>query len=281
MFTEPVSTEIVCQVSDQDQRQLLQKHFELFYAILPENRFIPDAVSETAHGVLRCLSGVPMPYLNVVFESPDSAADGDACIEQQLAYFHKAKMPFVWYVSEEGGSEFKEKLIRHGFQDVGVFRGVIGPLDQPIPTPEVPDGCSIELIQDEAALDEFNELVGSTFGFSEESKALFKQALRKAADAGTMFHWGFRKEGKIVSALSTFIEGNMVSFWNGASVPEVRKQGCSTALRRLALQHAVARGCRVGASYLMAEGLAFGICSKLGYQTKWRFNAFLAPGSLE
>ena len=92
-----------------------------------------------------------------------------------------------------------------------------------------------------------------------------------------MYHWVARKNGQMVSAVSTLIEGDTASFWNGASLPTVRKQGLSTALRQLALQHAVSKGCRMGTSYLMAEGLALGICTKLGYETKWRFNAFLAP----
>ena len=73
------------------------------------------------------------------------------------------------------------------------------------------------------------------------------------------------------------IQDGIVSFWNGASIPELRKQGLSTALRRFSLQHAMANGARFGSSYLMSEGLAFGICSKLGYKTKWRFHAFVSP----
>lgn len=72
-----------------------------------------------------------------------------------------------------------------------------------------------------------------------------------------------------------------MSFWNGASLPEIRRQGLSTALRYFALRDAISKGCCFGASYLMSDGLAFGICSKLGYQTKWRFNAFLAPATLK
>jgi hypothetical protein len=51
------------------------------------------------------------------------------------------------------------------------------------------------------------------------------------------------------------IQDEIVSFSNGTSLPEVRKQGLSTALRRFALQHAQANGARFGSSYLMSEGL--------------------------
>jgi predicted GNAT family acetyltransferase len=91
------------------------------------------------------------------------------------------------------------------------------------------------------------------------------------------YHWVARKQGQVVSAVSTMIQDGVVSFWNGASSPELRKQGLSTALRRFSLQHAKTKGACYGSSYLMSEGLAFGICSKLGYTTKWRFHAFISP----
>ncbi len=279
MFTEPVSTEIICQVSNEDQRQILQEHFNLLYLMLTENHFVPNAAFETIKGVRRCLSGIPVPYHNAVFGCPENT-NWDECIDEQLSFFNEAKMPFVWYLNEEVSPEFKQKLLAHGFQDGGIFRGVIGALDKPIPSPEIPDDCVLELVQDEAAMEEFNELVCATFGIDGESRGMYKTVLWNATKTtdSTMFHWIARKQGKAVSALSTLIEGDVVSFWNGASIPEIRRQGLSTALRCLALKDATSRGCRLGVSYLMAEGLAFGICSKLGYQTKWRFNVFVSPG---
>ena|SRR3990167_2648965 len=124
-------------------------------------------------------------------------------------------------------------------------------------------------------MSEWTDLVCTVFGI-EKIKSEYEKVMWDAALQSKMFHWVVRKEGKVVSAVSTLIEGDAVSFWNGASLPEIRRQGLSTALRRFALQHAVARGCRVGTSYLMSEGLAYGICRQLGYETKWRFNVFLS-----
>jgi hypothetical protein len=280
MFTEPVSTEIVCQVACQDQRQLLQKHFSTMFRVYSEARLVPSAAFETDNGMERFLSGVASPFFNGVIGCP-LANDWDKRIDEQLAYFNKANVPFVWYLDEESSPEFKQKLIERGFQDGGIFRGVIGSLDKPIPNPEVSDDYILESVQDEATMDEFNELVCSTFGVQGVNKELYKKILWNGTKSKQrpMFHWIARKQGKIVSALTTFIEGDMVSFWNGASLPEVRCQGVSTALRRFALQAAVSRGCRIGASYLMSEGMALGICSKLGYEPKWRFNVFFSPSA--
>lgn len=167
-------------------------------------------------GVDRCLSGIPMVYHNAVLGVPNK--DWDSSIREQFVYFKEAKAPFVWYVDEEADPAFKEKLLEHGFQDGGIFRGVVGLLDKSIEAPEVPEGCTLELVEDLATMDEFNELVCATFGIQGESKTLYKKVMWDATESKEhpMFHWLARKDEKAVSAVSTILEGEMVSFWNGA-----------------------------------------------------------------
>jgi predicted GNAT family acetyltransferase len=176
------------------------------------------------------------------------------CIEEQLTYFANAKMPFCWYEDEESNPQFKQNLLDRGFTNGGVFQGVIGSLDKPLPPVVVPKEYILERVEDEVALEAFNDLVCEVFALQGITKEMFKQVNWNAMKNKDhpMFHWIARKEGKVVAAVSTLIQGQMVSFWNGATHPEYRKQGLSTALRCLALQDAISKGCRLGASYLMA-----------------------------
>lgn len=273
--------EIVSEISDEQQNQILKDHFYIAYRMFAGNQFIPDAAFENIDGMVRCLSGIPFPFMNVVFGYSNEKENWDESIDEQMNYFKAAKMPFAWYVDEEGDQEFQNKLKNRGFQHIGFFRGVIGFLDQPIPLPVIPEGYTIEAVETEAAMNDYQDLVAATFGCNDQTKELMKIACWNATKTTdpTMYHWVIRNEGKVVSALSTLISGECVSFWNGASVPELRKQGLSTALRRHALRHAISKGCKMGMSFLMSEGLAYGICSKLGYKTKWRFNVFLPPAN--
>lgn len=278
MFTEPVSTEIVCQVSSQDHCHILQDHFKQFYQFLADNKFIPNAsFVEVQKNVQRCLSGIPVSYNNAVFGCPET--DCDLCIENQLRYFNAAQMPFVWFLDEEVSPNFKQKLLDRGFHNEGVYRGVIGILDKDILTAEIPEGYEFKLVTDEETMKEFNEVVCTTFGIDSVGKEAYDRFLWNASKnpVNQMYHWVARRDGKVVSTLSTYIDKDIVSFWNGASRLECRRQGISTALRHFALRDAMSKGCRIGTSYLMSEGLAFGICSGLGYQTMWRFNVFVAP----
>lgn len=262
-------------LSHQEQRHILKEHFNLLFRIHVESQLIPEAIFETVEGTKRCLTGMPDAYHNGIVDYPPHG-DWDRFIDAQISYYSQTKMPFVWYVDEEASAEFQRKLIAHGFQDGGLFQGVIGMLDKPILSPKIPPDYTLERVSDASSLDAFNELVCTTFDLKDESKRMYKKVLWQGTQSPShpMFHWLARKEGQAVSALTTILEGGVVSFWNGASLPEVRKLGLSTALRCLGLQDAIQRGCRIGVSYLTSEGLARGICSKFGYEPKWLFHAY-------
>lgn len=246
----------------------LKDHFNVLYQILSDTKLIPDAhYEEIDYGLKRCLSGIPVPYHNAILGLPTS----DGSIEKQLAFFRKANMPFVWYLDEQAPQEAKQKLLDHGFVDGGILRGVMASLEKLPPAPPLPKGCSLELVTSEQALDAFNEIVGAAFEFDELSKQLFKKVLQKG-----MYHWMARYEGRPVSVLSTLIERDMVSYWNSATLPEYRRQGYTSSLLHFALCDAISKGCRLGSSYLMSDGMAFGLLTRLGYQSKWHFHAFLA-----
>lgn len=277
MFIEPVATELVYQISDEEKNQKLKNHFNDFFSIHCANTLEPNATSEIIDHLHRHVSGIPNPFFNVILGTIKD--NFEVSIEKQLAYFNEIETPFVWYIDEDSDFNFKEKLNEYEFQNIGTFQGVIGPLNKLIPNPEIPKGCTIELVKTETSMNEFIELICSTFQIHGETKKLYKKILWKLANTEPpiMFHWLAKKEGIAVSTVSTFIAGPIVSFRNATSLADIRRQGFNTLLWKIALKDAIERGCQFGISYLTSEGLALGICNQLGFEAKWKFNAFLAP----
>lgn len=253
-----------------DKQETLKTHFHEYFALFCEN-------SEPEDGLYRYVMDIPSPSLNAVLGTV--AAHADDRIEHELSYFKQKALPFIWYVDEGSDASFHAKLVEHGFQDIGIFRGVMGPLDQQATEPTIPAGFTIEQVTTVETMEEFNELISGAFGIDDTSKHLFKQKLwdLAKADKAQIFLWLGRKNGVAVSALSTFIEGPLVSFWTAASDSSIRRQGFCTAVLKTALKSAMAMGCTFGASYLAAPGLAFGICTQLGYEPKWEFHAYVSP----
>jgi len=278
MIDDPApQAENVYQISDESEVKLLKHHFKCVHHLFVDYSYVPLARYEKTDSLERYFSGLPTANFNIVMGWLKDPSEYDVRIEEELKFF--GNIPFFWYVEEDASPEFKEALKKHGFVDAGIFRGVIGPLDIPVSSTPIPEGCVLEMVQDENAMKEFNDLVCRVFGIEHPTKEAYKKLLWDLTqkEDRQWYHWIARKEGKVVSTISTMIRDGVVSFWNGASTPELRKQGLSTALRRFSLQHATINGARFGSSYLMSEGLAFGICSKLGYKTKWRFHAFASP----
>lgn len=247
----------VAEVATVDQTSILRYHFNLYYKILAKSW-------ETFPGLYRCFSGMDNPQTNMVIGLPKG--DWDEEIRRHSDYFAAHKVPFVWYIDEKANDFFKEKLRTSGFTEVGLFQGVIGSLDKEFIAPST--DCSIELVQDAATMNDCMSLIGRIFGVD---ATMYKKAMQSDP---RLYHWAAKVDGKVVSCLTTLIDGGVVSFWNGATVESMRRHGFSTALRIHALNHAKAQGCHTGTSYLMAEALALGICKKLGYQSKWRFQVF-------
>ncbi len=277
MFLEPISTEVVYQISKENDRKFLQDHFKVFYISLSESQCSPGAVFEEIEGIIcRCFSGIKTPYHNIILGCPKSD-NLDACIEEQLRYFKEVNVPFSWYLDEDSSLEFEQRLRDYGFQDAGVFQGGLSLLDKNYPDFEIAYDCELKLVEDDADMKEFNDLVCSIFGIEGESRDLHKIFLWNATKdlQHPMYHWIAKKQGKVVSALSSLVEGDIVSFWNGASLVEARRQGFCSALGSVALKSAISKGCTVGVSYLTSEGMAFGICTQFGFQSKWRFRVFL------
>ncbi len=270
-------TEYVYHVSEEEQLPLLKDQFSHVYQLFTDYQYVPQACHEKAGPLQRYFSGLPTINFNAVIGWVKDPEEYDARIEEELTSF--GKTPFFWYVEEDASPKFKKALKQHGFIDAGIFRGVLGSLDALPASSPIPEGCVLEMVQDEKAMKEFSDLVCQVFGIESPTKEAYQDLLWKLSQEkeAQWYHWVARKEGQVVSALSTMVRDGIVSFWNGASSPQLRKRGLSTALRLFSLEHAKAQGARFGSSYLMSEGLALGICTKLGYQTKWRFHAFISP----
>lgn len=265
--------------TDPQLRQILINHLLYFYRYMPEKKLVPNAAYEKIGSVHRSLCGIPFPFHNILYGVPDQPSRYDAFIADQTAYFKQASQPFVWYVNADEHPDFQARLLNKGFVSPGTLQGVIKEFDKPIVHAEIPEGFKMERAVDKQAIDEFTHLICDTFGMVDAARPLFGKVMVEDAQGSKplLNHWIMRHHGEIVAGVTTLVKDDLVSFWNGATKPEFRKRGLSTALRRNALQDAIKNGTKFGISYLMAEAMAYGICQKLGYESKWKFKAFIAP----
>ncbi|MBS0619961.1 MAG: GNAT family N-acetyltransferase [Verrucomicrobia bacterium] len=222
---------------------------------------------------MRAYSGYPYAFHNVVMGDPED----DALVEQQISYFNQAQVPFVWYLDAPADEKSRKRLLDHGLNPIGLFRGMLFSLDPHHPEPNIAEGCSIECVKDEEGIRAFNDLTCHIFGVDEAAKkfrvTFLKNALQNSEP--NMALYLAKKEGRTVSALSTLVDRNIISLWGAATLPEMRRMGLSIALTDIAVRDAAAKGHRIGAAYLTADAMALGNLSRLGASTKWQFDVFV------
>jgi GNAT superfamily N-acetyltransferase len=255
MCIETAHTEVVYET------QILKDHFKFVYQLFADKDFI-----QPSENLWRAFTGISYPFHNVVFGESLNVTD-------EVNYFHQKAVPFAWYLDAQTSANYRKSLEFLGFQCIGTFQGMLGSLSS-YSDNLLSQEFTIELIDTESAMQEFTDLVCDIFAVAD--KTGYEKLLWRLANK-EMYHWGARKDGKIISALTSCIQGNLMSFWNSATHPKYRHQGLSTALWHAAIQHALSKGCKKGASYLMSDGMALGICSKLGYRSRWRFDVLLPP----
>lgn len=266
-------------ISDAELMKVLKDHFFSFYQLIANAKLVPEASFEETDNLLRCLTGTPFFLFNGILDSSELRGDYDRCIDDQKKYFAKAKLPFVWFVEEGTNPELESSLQRKGFTSPGIFRGIASNLNQLLLPPPQKLSYAIEVISDGKMLDKFGNFLGASFGMDEKTTGMLKRVLALDALKGRprFKHWVALKNGEIVSSISSLVKEKNVSIWNGATSEQFRRQGICTALAHELLEDAMKRGCHIATSYLMSDAQAFGISTKLGFQTKWRLKAYISP----
>lgn len=256
----------------------LKEHFFHFYELCSKSKITKYANYYEDENELRSLTGINFPFYNIVYLKNEKG-DLSTLIKSRMHTFHQRKLPFMWLVDENEQNHLREQLIQHKFVDVGILKGIMGPLEQQVDIGSLPNSYNIEKVSNYDQISELSLCMGKVFSMETgvvDNVTDVCWSLSKGWNS-PMHSWMIRYEGQVVSTVSIFVQGDVASFWNGSTFNEHRNKGLCTHLAKIAANEAYNLGCTKICSYLMADGMARGICEKLGMETLWRFNAFLAP----
>jgi hypothetical protein len=259
---------LLIQIRENRQEILLQNHLKKFYHELNHCSPLSEAGFKEFGRTWHSCTGCKLPYYNIRLGAP--IKEWQSVIEEEIGYFQEAAVPFVWYVNEKETAQFQEMLSSQGFIDKGVFKGVIGSMDENSIPPSLPEAYSVELVQNETEMLFFHNFLCDRFEITGETREPLKRLHGQMQGRG-MNHWMLKKEGSVVSILSTFIDGKVVSVWNHASAPGISEQ----ILSQYALQQAKEKGCSIRLEYVSQERAIPATSEGFGGETKWSFHAWL------
>jgi len=227
-----------------------------------------NAGVQEINGSLRYFSGCQFPFFNGVFNNYQHK---DAVLKDDLTeitdYFSEKNVPFIWWwlQDSEMPSEIKNELDQKGFKFLGDFTGIAVQLTQINKNTFMPDKTvKIKQVETSAEYQQFIAILCEVFQMTDSIKKEMKEMLKSYGPDGKFKHYlGFYKD-KAVATATSYIDGNIVGLYNGATLTEARNKGLCSVLAKKVIDDAILLGCEYGITQLMASAMAKGIAEKLG-----------------
>lgn len=248
-----------------------------------------EFTSTTATNLQRCTNGVlkkdgvaiwlntqsSYPLFNGYFNFGTQPIDYLALIPKAKKHF--GATPFtIWIDSDTAqlSHELKEQLQAEKIHSAGEYKGVELDLQQVNDLP-MPASCDLIPITTQNEFEQYCHIINTVFELPQPIAEDFKNMLAPSDVYDPYTNYLAYYQGKPVATLTSFISGNIVGLYCGATLTEFRKKGLSSALAMKALQDAKEKGCDTSVVQLMAKNMAGGITSKLGFKTVCQFTPYV------
>jgi GNAT superfamily N-acetyltransferase len=233
----------------------------------------PNGRARRRPGLVLSSSGLPLPFLNVVFVSA-TGEDAGAVLEEAGAFYREAGVS--WLLRIRGGldARFERAAEDIGLQYAGDVPGmVLHPLAR---APETPTHLRIERVRDERAMAAFARIVIEAFGRAEQLGEVFTPALLGAS--GVEAYVGYAGDEPVGSAL--LMRTRDVAGIYGIGTREAwRGRGVGEAMT----WHAVERGRRQGCTMasLQASDMGRPVYQRMGFRRVAEYRTYLPPANGE
>jgi GNAT superfamily N-acetyltransferase len=222
-------------------------------------------------------SGLDYAPCNGVMDLGEDSTITDRQIDQAVQFFSKSKLPFVWWSEAE-------RLTRKGFAFGGTMKGIA--LDLATFQPRdlsAPKHLEIRPVTNRKEMAQFNHVLTQSFGFGPPLAKQMEAVLWAILEAQEQLHLIAYVNGAVAAVASLSTGSPIGGIWNGATLPEFRRQGIMTALLQEILLEAKRRQQTHSMAVLMPKGMARTPCTTMGFQDicNMPFHIHGATGALE
>ena len=223
-----------------------------------------DAGMENVQGSYRYLSYSSYPMFNGVISDKSIEKNPHQHFVDTTEFFSSKNVPFIWWWVQANPipENVKTELERFNLQSLGTFLGVALKLDN---LKSVENTTVIKEVTTEAEYQIFIDIVSQIFELNEAAKNDFTVLFGAYGHNGVFKHYLAYQEGQSASAVTAYVEDNVVGIYNCATLPQFQKHGLCTALIYNAVQEAKLKNCKYAIAQLMTTAMAKGLMEKMGF----------------
>lgn len=212
------------------------------------------------------LTGIPDPFMNVVFRTqlpPDGAGE---LIDKALAHFRSKNVTRLsWWI--QGGAQetdLEGHLVARGltFNEGGT--GMAADLTALQIDPPTPIGLTIVPVENNETLKTWIHIACIGFGIPERSEGLWYDLFADLILKLPLQNYLAVLNGQPVGTAQLFLSAGVAGIYNVTCIPEARRQGVGAAITLAPLLEARKLGYRI--SILQASRLGSNVYRRLGFQ---------------
>jgi GNAT superfamily N-acetyltransferase len=222
------------------------------------------------------LTGIPDPFLNVVFRTdlpPDRAGD---VVDQALAHFRARQIRSLSWLAP--GTEAGRILASRGltFEEGGT--GMAADLTAVPDRVPAPGSLAIVPVEDRASLQPWIHVMCVGFGTPASAEPALLDVFAAVAPAPPMRTYLASLDGRPVATSQLFLASGVAGIYNVTCLPEARGRGIGAAVTLAPLLEARRLG--YGIAILQASDLGYPVYRRLGFRDYGRLNEyrFTLPG---
>lgn len=254
-------------------QSVMQGRLEAFRSFSIFSPLPGSACQENSNGSFLYSSGIDCASCNCLMSDKDTIPT-DQEIENAITFFERRKLPFIWWTSAK-------LLETKGFQFGGNLTGIALDISREIPQQQASSNIQITIVKADQDLHTFATLAAQGFGMSAHALEQFQAVCKGTMLHEASVHFLALFEGIAVGAVTLSTSLYSAGIWNGTVLPEYRKNGIGTALVSAAIAEAKKRSYTQVMAVLMPKGMAWGLCTKLGFKEICQFPFYVYGASAE
>jgi len=251
----------------------------VLHAALATFAGLPGATIADEHDHTRLATRTPHAPFNNVLGLRLDGADLERRIGWILGRFVPHSLPVTWWVTPLARpGDVGTRLLGLGFEPIPPEFGMVLDLGPGLPPLDGPPGSSLETVRTRAALDEWLDVMGGAYAWSDRGKADLIRGLYvpwlATPDLPTPQHFIARLDGRPVACSSLYVVAGEAFVTNIGTVPAARGRGMGR-LATLATLH-LARQAGHPRAMLTASLDGREVYRRLGFAEYGRLDRYLA-----
>lgn len=222
-----------------------------------------------------CITDIPFPWCNVVFQAHLEAEEIDTVIESLITKGKTKNVPLQWWIGRDTNPiNLGEYLERHGFIHRNDAAGMAIDLHYMHETISRPSNLTITRVNGVKDLKIWCHVAAIGFKITElGEKALLDWFTKDIALQQPLnFYLGWLK-GKPIATSLLFLAEGVAGIYFVTTIPEARRQGIGSAITQKPLQEAREMGYRVG--ILQSTKMGASVSLRMGFKEYCKIGPYM------